>query len=263
MALVAIIRAPGPELARCQLTHLERVPIDSGLAFDQHRAYQDALRGAGVRVVGLSADPALPDGVFVEDTAVVLDELAVIAAPAPPSRRAEWPAVEAALRPFRPLVRLPADACLEGGDIVRVGRTLYVGQGGRTGTAGLRALDELVRPLGYAVAPVRIFGCLHLKSAVCALDQERLLVNRAWLEADAVLGMELVDVPGGEPWGANVLPLPGATLVSAACPRTADLLCGLGHEVVALDVSELHKAEAGLTCMSLVFAGETTLKSKD
>src|SRR5262249_34891979 len=136
MVLRAITRSPGPELARCELTHLGRLPIDIGRARSQHRADRDALDGAGIRVVELPSDPALPDGAFVEDTAVVLDELAVITAPAPASRRGEWPAVEAALRPFRRTVRLPAGAYLEGGDVVRLGRTLYVGQGGRTGEAG-------------------------------------------------------------------------------------------------------------------------------
>jgi dimethylargininase len=258
VTLVAITRSPGPELARCELTYRERKFIDIARAGRQHRAYQDALRGAGVRVLELPADPAQPDGVFVEDMAVVLEELAVITALAPPSRRGEWPAVEAALRPFRPTARLPREACLEGGDVVRLGRTLYVGQGGRTGEAGLRALDAIVRPLGYAVVPVRVRGCLHLKSACCALDGESLLVNRAWLESGALVGLRLVDVPAREPWGANVLALPGVTLVSATCPRTAELVRGLGHPAVALDVSELHKAEAGLTCMSLVFGDETT-----
>jgi dimethylargininase len=257
MALVAITRSPGPELTRCELTHLGRQPIDVDKALAQHRAYQDALRQTGVTVVGLPADPALPDGVFVEDTAVVLDEVAVITAPAPVSRRGEWPAIAAALQPFRPLARIPMDAFLEGGDVVRVGRTLYVGQGGRTQEAGLRALDDLVRPLGYSVVPVRLGGCLHLKSACCALDSETLLVNRVWLEADVLSGPRLVDVPAGEPWGPNVLALAGVTFVSAAYPRTADLLRGLGYPVVVLDVSEMHKAEAGLTCLSLVFRGET------
>jgi dimethylargininase len=256
MALVAITRSPGPELSRCELTHLERQPIDVGRALAQHRAYQDALRGAGIEVIELPSDPTLPDGVFVEDPAVVLDELAVITSPFPPSRREEWPAVAAALQPFRPLVRLPADAHLEGGDVLRVGQTLYVGQGGRTREAGLKALDTILQPLGYLVVPVRLDGCLHLKSACSAIDAETLLVNRTWLEVGALSGLRLVDVPSEEPWGVNVLSLPGATLVSAACPRTADLLCSLGHPVVALDVSEIHKAEAGLTCMSLVFRRE-------
>jgi dimethylargininase len=261
VALVAITRSPGPELTRCELTHLERRPIDVDRALAQHRAYQGTLRGAGIEVVELPSDPSLPDGVFVEDTALVLDELAVITSPSPPSRREEWHAIEAALRPFRPLVRLPAGAYLEGGDVLRVGRTLYVGQGGRTSEAGLRELDALVRPLGYAVAPVRLGSCLHLKSACGALDGATLLVNRAWLEPGALSGHRLVDVPAEEPWGANVLPLPGATLVSAACPRTADLVHGLGHPTVALDVSELHKAEAGLTCMSLLFGDGPAVRS--
>jgi dimethylargininase len=257
VTLVAITRRPGPELSRCELTHVERQPIDVARALAQHRAYRDALRGAGIRVVELPSDPALPDGVFVEDTAVVLDEVAVLTAPSPPSRRGEWPAVASALRPFRRTHALPPGAYLEGGDVLRVGRTLYVGQGGRTGAAGLRALADVVVPLGYSVFPVRLDGCLHLKSACCALDGETLLVNRVWLEVGALSGLRLVDVPAEEPWGANVLPLPGATLVSASSPRTADLVRGLGHSAVTLDVSELHKAEAGLTCMSLVFREET------
>jgi dimethylargininase len=256
VALVAITRSPGRELARCELTHLERRPIDIGRAVAQHRAYVDILRRAGLEVIELSSDPTLPDGVFVEDTALVLDEVAVITWPSPPSRRREWPVIEGALRPFRPIVRLPADAHLEGGDILRLGRTLYVGQGGRTGEAGLKALDALVRPLGYAVVPVRLGDCLHLKSACCALDVRTVLVNTAWLDASIFSRLRLVDVPSGEPGGANVLALPGATLVSAACPRTADLLRGMGYRVVSLDVSEIHKAEGGLTCMILIFSRE-------
>src|SRR5437773_1734800 len=128
--LVAITRSPGPEMARCELTYLDRVHIDAARALTQHRAYREALRGAGIQVVELPSDSGLPDGVFVEDTAVVLDEVAVITSPSPLSRREEWPAVEAALRPFRRTVRLPPEAFLEGGDVLRVGRALYVGQGG-------------------------------------------------------------------------------------------------------------------------------------
>jgi dimethylargininase len=251
--LIAITRSPGPELARCQLTHLPRRPIDLARARAQHLAYQDALRAAGARVVELPADPGLPDGPFVEDTAVVLHEAAVVAAPAPPSRRAEPAAVAAALEPFRPLARLPAGVCLEGGDVVRVGRTLYVGLSARTGEPGLCALAAIAEPLGYAVMPVRVLGFLHLKSAVGLMDPETVLVNRAWVDAAALRGLRLVDVPAAEPWGANVLPLPGAVLVSTANPRTADLARGLGHPAVLQDVSEFHKAEGGQTCLSLVF----------
>lgn len=256
--LTAITRCAGPELARCQLTHLPRRPIDLDRARAQHRTYQDALRAAGARVIELPADPALPDGPFVEDTALVLEEVAVITAPAPPSRRAEPVAVAAALQAFRPLARLPAGAYLEGGDVLRVNRTLYVGQTARTGEAGLRALEGIVWPLGYAVVPVRVDGCLHLKSACGVLDRATLLVNRAWVDAGAFTGLRLVDVAVGEPWGANVLSLPGAAFVSTASPRTGDLVRGLGYPAVSVDVSEFHKAEAGLTCMSLVFDAPQT-----
>lgn len=251
--LTAITRAPGPELARCELTHLPREPIDPALALAQHQAYRAALRDAGLRVVELPADPAHPDGVFVEDTAVVLDELAVLTRPTPASRRGEGAAVAAALAPFRSVATLPPDAFLEGGDVLRVGRTLFVGLSGRTGAAGVRGLAEVVRPFGYAVVPVRVTGCLHLKSAACALDDGTVLVNRAWVDSESFAGHRLVDVPAAEPFGANVLRLPGAVLVSAAYPATADLVRRLGYRVVTLDVSELHKAESGLTCMSLMF----------
>lgn len=253
---IAITRSPGPELAQCQLTHLPRQAIDLDRARAQHRAYQDALRGAGIRVIELPADPALPDGPFVEDTAVVLDEIAVIAAPAPVSRRAEVIAVEAALRPFRPVVRLPAGGLLEGGDVLRVERSLYVGLTARTNEAGLWALEKVVRPLGYTVVPVQVNGCLHLKSACGLLDRETVLVNRSWVDTRVFAGLRLVDVPAEEPWAANVLALPGVVLVSAAYPRMVELVQGRGHTAVALDVSEFHKAEGALTCLSLIFAEE-------
>lgn len=254
MMLTAITRSPGPELARCELTHLPRRPIDPDRALAQHGAYRAALREAGVRVIELPADPSLPDGVFVEDAAVALDEIAVLTSPTPPARRGERAAVEAALAPFRRLARLPPDAYLEGGDVLRVGRTLYVGRSARTGEAGLRALEGIVRPFGYTVVPVRVTGCLHLKSAVCTVDGETALVNRGWVETGSFEGLRLVDVPAAEPFGANVLRLPGVVLVSAAYPATAELVRGLGRRVVTIEVSELHKAEAGLTCMSILFA---------
>lgn len=256
--LIAITRLPGPELVRCELTHLERQPIDFGRALDQHHSYRGVLRDAGARVIELPADAGLPDGLFVEDVAVVLDEVAVITSPTPPSRRGEYTAVETALRPFRHLARLPRGAFLEGGDVLRVGRTLYVGQSARTGEPGQRALADVVHPFGYRVVLVRVTGCIHLKSACCALDNETVLVNRAWADADALAGMRLVDVPGSEPWGANVLRLPDRLVVSAAYPRTLELVRDLGFPAHGLDVSELHKAEAGLTCMSLVFDTSST-----
>lgn len=252
--LTAVTRTPGPELARCELTHLPRQFIDIEHAVAQHRAYQTVLRGERIEVIELPADPAHPDGVFVEDTAVVLDEISVLTCPTAP-RRGERAAVEAALAGFRPLARLPAGVSLEGGDVLRVGRTLFVGLSGRTSAAGVRAMADVITPLGYSVVPVRVTGCLHLKSAVCAVDDETVLLNREWVDAEPFAGLRLVDVPADEPFGANVLRLPDAIVVSTAFPETAELIERLRHRVVAVDVSELHKAESGVTCMSLVFSG--------
>lgn len=250
MSPVAITRAPGRELARCELTHLARQPIDFSIALAQHRRYQSALSDAGYQVVELPSDPILPDGVFVEDTAIVLDELAVLTAPKPPTRRPEVDSIGIALAPYRSFKRIPSDAFLEGGDVLRVGWTLFVGRSERTGNAGIQALESIVRPFGYAVVPVRVTGCLHLKSACCALDDGMILLNRDWIDIAPFSAFQFVDV--AEPFGANVLRLPDSILVSAAYPATAERIRRAGYRTVVLDVSELHKAESGLTCMSLL-----------
>jgi dimethylargininase len=204
-------------------------------------------------MIELPADPTLPDGVFVEDMAIVLDEIAVMTSPTPVSRRPEIDGIIPVLRHYRSIARLPAGVRLEGGDLLRMGKVLYVGLSQRTDEAGLRALHEVVGPLGYTVLPVPVHGCLHLKSACTALDHDTLLVNRSWIDVDGLGGFRTVDVPSEEPWGANVLRLPDRLLVSAAYPRTADAIARLGYRIYTLDVSELHKAEGGLTCMSLLF----------
>ena len=251
--LTAITRSPGTQLAQCELTHLVRQPIDADRAIAQHRAYQAALRDEGLRVVELPADSALPDGVFVEDTAVVLDEVAVLTSPTPPSRRGERAVIEAELTAFRSLQRLPADAFLEGGDVLRVGRTLFVGQSSRTGEAGLRALEENVRPFGYSVVPVRVTGCLHLKSAVTYIGLETVLVNPAWVDVDAFSRWQCVPVAKEEPYGANALLVAGLVHLAESAPITRRKLDALGFSTAAIDTSEFEKAEAALTCLSLVF----------
>lgn len=249
----ALMRSPGPELARCELTHLARQPIDFERALAQHGAYEAALRAAGANAIRLPADPAFPDGVFVEDAALVLDEIAVLTSPAPRSRRGESIAIEAALAPFRRCLALPPEAFLDGGDVLRIGRTLFVGQSSRTGEAGLQALRAIVHPFGYSVVPVRVTGCLHLKSAACAVDDETVLMNRAWVEVAPFSGFRILDVPRSEPFAANVLRLPDRILASAAYPLAQELIERRGIPVASLDVLELHKAESGLTCMSLLF----------
>jgi dimethylargininase len=250
---LALIRAVPPSIVECELTFVDRQPIDYARAVDQHRAYARALAGLGLELIELPADPRLPDCCFVEDTAVVLEEVAVIARPGAESRRREVEAVAEALAPFRPLRRIAAPACLDGGDVLVVGRRLFVGQSRRTDSTGLRALAEAVRPFGYEVVPVDLRDCLHLKSAATAIGDDAVIVNPAWVDLEPFARLDTVPVPAGEPWAANVLRVGGDLLMHAGFPRTAELLSERGLDVHPIDVSEFLKAEAGVTCKSLVF----------
>jgi dimethylargininase len=250
--LTAITRKVSSSFASCQLEYLKREPIDVARASAQHRSYEAALEHLGVRVVSLPTEPDLPDCVFVEDPALVLDEIAIITRMGAESRRGESQTLAAALARFRPVVRMCEPATLEGGDVVRMGRTLYVGLSRRTNAEGTRQLTELVEPYGYRVLPARVTGCLHLKSACCAVSDDTVLANRALFDS-STLRCKMIDVPAEEPGAADVLRIGGTVLIPASFPRTARLLEESGFKVEALDVSELQKAEAGVTCMSLVF----------
>jgi len=249
--LVAVTRAVSRSISECELTFLKRKAIDYARADAQHRAYEDCLRSLGLRVISLPAIEDLPDSVFVEDPAVVLDEVAILGRPGAPSRRPEVPCLAAALAPFRPLRRIAAPGTLEGGDIVRAGRTLFAGLSGRTNAEGVAQLAAIAEPLGYRVVPVEVRGCLHLKSACCYLGGETMLANREWFDAGALAGYRLLDV--AEEWAADVLAIGETVLMPANFPETAALVKAEGFHTHALDVSELQKAEAGVTCMSLTF----------
>lgn len=253
---LALVRELSSNLEECELTHQEREPIDANLAREQHDGYIAALESRGVEVITLPPLEGFPDAVFVEDCAVVLDEVAVLTRPGAESRRGEVESIAEALAGYRNLERIESPATLEGGDVLTVGDTLYVGWSGRTNHAGLKRLAHLVVEHGYAVKAIEVEGCLHLKSAVTRLDDERLLVNPSWLNLERVRGLELISVHPSEPLGANVLAF-GKTLVcSASYPRTNELLSGLGFEVVEVEMGELHKMESAVTCSSLLFRRE-------
>lgn len=249
---VVLTRAPSPQIAACQLTHLERRPIDFERLLRQHQAYCRALEAWGCRVVTLEADPTFPDGVFVEDTAVVLDEIAVLTRPGAPSRELEVDAIAPRLAPLRSLHRIQAPATLDGGDVVRLGRTLFVGASTRTNSAGREALAAIVAPFGYEVVAVEVRGSLHLKTAVTAVADEVLLVNRRWIDVAPFAGYELVDVAEQEPFAANALRIGAKLLAAAEHQRTLERLRRRGFEPHTIDFDELAKAEAGLTCCSIV-----------
>lgn len=249
----AVVRAPSPAISRCALTFLERQPIDVERALAQHAAYVETLRSQGVDVAVLGAEAELPDAVFVEDTAVVVDECAVITRPGIESRRAEVSSIAAALETVRPIVRIAAPGTIEGGDVLKVGRTFFVGQTPRTNAAGTRQFQEILEPHGYEVVPVVPSGCLHLKSAVTYIGNETVLVNPEWIDADHFRTWQCVPVAPEEPFGANALLVNGTVYVAASAPLTQRKLEALGFTTEALDTSEFEKAEAALTCLSLIF----------
>jgi dimethylargininase len=250
--MLALTHFPSPRMADCLLTFVERSPIDCNRALRQHTEYCDVLRACGAEVRTLAVNRALPDCSFIEDTAVVLDEVAVLTRPGAAARRDETAGIERELRKYRPIERIAAPATLEGGDVLRVGRTLLVGLSSRTSLAGAMALDEVVCRYGYHVRTIPVHGCLHLKTACTALPDHRLLVNPAWFDVNALSGFELVNVPAAEPWGANIACLGNRVLAAAEHLQTIDLIRRLGFEVHTVAIDEFAKAEGGVTCLSIL-----------
>ena len=259
--LIALPRAVSPTINRCELTFHEQQPIDVIKATEQHRAYEECLRGLGVEVIRLPEEPDLPDAVFVEDAAVVVDEIAVIPLMGAASRRAETVSLAAALRAYRALRYLRPPAMLDGGDVLRVGRQVFVGLSGRTNREGVAQLGAHLAPFSYQVRAVEMAGCLHLKSACTQVGDNALLINRAWVDAEAFAGFDLIDVAAGEPGAANALLVGEAVVMPSAFPQTIALLEGRGFKVRAVDVSELQKAEGGVTCKSIIFTDNRAAKN--
>jgi dimethylargininase len=260
--LIALTRCVSPTLADCELQELSREPIDIARAVEQHRCYERCLSELGARVLSLPADSRLPDAVFVEDPAVVLDEIAVMTRMGAESRRGEGQSIAEALARYRTLHWIQAPATLEGGDVMRVGKTLYVGLSRRTNSEGIRQLGDLLHLLGYEVIPVRVHGCLHLKSACCYLGDTTVLANREWIDPSVLSGFRIIDVPAEEPRSANVLRVGDTLVLPTAFPETRQRLRDAGFEVHTVDVSEFAKAEGGVTCTSLLFESEPATSSR-
>jgi dimethylargininase len=251
--IAAFTRELSPAILRCELTYGARRPIDLPLARAQHDAYEAALRLAGCLVRRLSAGPDMPDSVFIEDTAVVFDELAIVARPGAESRRPETDGVAEALRPHRELHYIDPPGTLDGGDVLVVEHQIFIGRSKRTNDAGIAQMRRILVPYGYEISVVEVRGCLHLKSAVTALGGDLLLSNRSWLPADCFASFERVDVHPSEPLAANALRIGAGIIYSTTFPRTLERLERRGLAVATVDTSEVEKAEGALTCCSLVF----------
>ena len=245
---IAFTRAVSPRLADCETTQAEGV--DVARAVRQHADYERALREAGLEVRRLDPLDDFPDGVFVEDNALLLGEHAVILRPGAASRAGETDSTAAGLADAFTLHRL-AEGHVDGGDVLLIGQMLHVGLSTRTDQAGVRALGALVAPLGYKVSAVPVAGGLHLKSAATCVDGV-LVHNPAWVSPDHFPGTDRLAVAPGEALGGNVLRAGDTLLTAADSPRTAEALAARGFSVVSLDISEMRKADAALTCMSLI-----------
>jgi dimethylargininase len=251
--LAALTRPVSRSITQCELTHLERTPINLEIARQQHGAYEDALGFLGVRVISLPEAPDLPDAVFVEDTAIVLDECAVLTRPGAASRQPEVESIDLALAPHRTLHRVVAPGTIDGGDVLVIGKILWIGLGARTNQAAIDQVGGFLRPHGYRVHAVRVESCLHLKSAVTQADANTLLINPAWVERSAFPGFDFIEVDPAEPAAANILLVGDRVVYQTAFPRTLARLEAAGIHPLLVDASELGKAEGALTCCSLLF----------
>lgn len=250
--LLAFTREVSPAIARCELTHLARDPIDLRLARAQHDAYEACLVRAGCRVERLAAGPDMPDSVFIEDAAVVFDEVAIITRPGAVSRRVETAAVADALRPYRPLFHIEAPGTVDGGDVLNISRRVFMGRSSRTNDAGIAQVRAVLSPYGYEVTAVEVKGCLHLKSAATAVGDELLLINGAWLPSAPFAMFDRIDVDEDEPSAANALRVGDQIIFPTSSPKTLERLERRGLRMLPVDTSEVAKAEGAVTCCSLI-----------
>lgn len=251
--IVAMTHVPSPLLQECELTFVESETIDIEKANVQHKKYCAMLERCGAKVIVLDENLACPDSVFVEDPIIVFDEVAVLTSMGVESRRAESASMEKVFSKYRHVVPIHLPAKIEGGDVLKVGKKIFVGESARTNREGIQALEAIINPFGYEVVSVQVTGCLHLKTGVTALDEKTVLINSDWVDADAFHGFTKVEVPENEPFGANVLKIGEILCMNEAFPESITLVKSLGYSVETVNISEFVKAEAGLTCMSVPF----------
>jgi dimethylargininase len=252
MALIAITRELNTAIGRCELTFLRRASIDIALAQQQHQHYQSVLSSIGCEIVVVPTEPGLADSVFIEDTAIVLDEIAVLLRPGAASRRPEVAGVEAVLQQYRTLASIQSPGTLDGGDLLRIGNVIFAGLSTRSNQSGIEQLRDIVMDYGFAVKTVETTKCLHLKSAVSEVAPGALLINPDWINGSAFGDYELIEVDREEPHAANALLVGQNVMFPAAFPRTMDKLATRGINVTPIDLSELQKAEGAATCCSLI-----------
>jgi dimethylargininase len=250
--VTAITREVSSRFNECEITHIDRTPIDLDIARQQHHEYVQVLSQIGCQVIELPEQSNLPDSVFVEDTAFILPEVAVITRPGADSRKPETESIIQALSPYRPLVHVAAPATVDGGDVLILGKNIYVGLSTRSSMEAVNQLQSLLENYGYKVTGLELTDCLHLKTAVTRVDDKTLLINKKWVNPAHFGGYELIEVDPDEPFGANCLPVKDVILYPTTFPKTQKKLEQKGFKIINVNLDELAKAEGAVTCCSLI-----------
>ncbi|HCR71109.1 MAG TPA: dimethylargininase [Anaerolineae bacterium] len=249
---IAITRKISPSFNECEITHIERIPIDIEIARQQHTEYVHALEEVGCEVIELPEEPELPDSVFVEDTAFILPELAVITRPGADSRKPETETIIKALSPYKALIHVSEPATIDGGDVLVLNKNIYVGLSSRSNLSAIEQLNQLLNQYGYQAIGVTLTDCLHLKSAVTKVDEENLLINKDWVDESHFSDFNLIEVHASEPYGANCLPVRGHIIYPYTFPKTQSKMEAKGFKIKNVNLDELAKAEGAVTCCSLI-----------
>lgn len=250
--VVAVTREVSSRFNECEITHIDRTPIDVDIARQQHHEYVQALTQIGCQVIELPEQRDLPDSVFVEDAAFILPEVAVITRPGADSRKPETESIVQALSPYRPLVHVTAPATVDGGDVLVLGRNIYIGMSTRSTMEAVTQLQGLLDSYGYKVTGLELTDCLHLKTAVTRVDDKTLLINKNWVDPAHFSGYELIDVDPTEPFAANCLPVKDVVIYPTTFPKTQAKLVQKGFKIINVNLDELAKAEGAVTCCSLI-----------
>ena len=251
---IAITREVSSRFNECEITHIDRALINVNAARAEHHEYVKVLKQLGCQVIELLEEPDLPDSVFVEDTAFILDEVAIITRPGADSRKPETESMIRALSPYRPLVHVTEPATVDGGDVLVLGKNIYIGISTRSNNASIRQIRELLNKYGYKVTGVEMSDCLHLKTAVTKVDKKTLLINPKWVDNFHFKEFDWIEVDPSEPFAANCLPVNGQIIFPTAFPKTREKLESLGYKIQAVPVDELAKAEGAVTCCSLIIS---------
>ena len=249
---IAITRKISPRFNECEVTHIERTPIDLNVARAQHQEYVHALAALGCQVIELPEEPDLPDSVFVEDTAFILPEVAVITRPGADSRKPETESIIRALSSYRPLVHVTEPGTVDGGDVLVLGKNIYIGNSTRSNADAVHQIQQLLDHYGYTVTAVDMHDCLHLKTALTKVDDKTLLINPNWVDTSHFKGFDWIEVDSAEPFAANCLPVGDGIIFPTAFPKTSKKLEARGYKIQAVNVAELAKAEGAVTCCSLI-----------